>query len=136
MRADPAFKAVVAGAAIPKADVKATTAAVDAAFGGASDLTPFIDPLRPVRVIIKGSLTGDTTTTAVDGHTLSAHFKTLSQEGVPALNGMEGMTCDATCCTSDEHMLAHNNLFLQKVCLEADGAGWATLRSIEIIDGQ
>lgn len=141
MKGDAAFKAIVAGATVPTPDPKGAATAVDAAFQGAgATLTPFIDPLRPVRVITKSALSGDTVTAMVDGDALPAHFKSLSIEGIPALNGMEDMTCapvgaGPVCCTSGEQMVGHNNLYLQKVCVEADGAGWATLRSVEILDG-
>ena len=141
IQADPAFKAVIAGAVVPMTDPSAVGKAVDTVFqGGSVDMTPFVDPLQPVSVTVKSSLSGDTTTAMVDGRGLAAHFKAMRSETV-AVNGMDGMTCAApsatgsACCVSGEQMLGHNALFLQKVCVEADGAGWSTLRTIEIIDG-
>lgn len=137
-RADPAFQAIVTGARLPAVDAQAAAAQVDAFFTGkAASLRAVVHPRRQVNLHLTHSATTETVSRSVPGGQLGDALRALRgpADARVGLIGMEAMVCEGACCRDTEAGLLHRSVFLDRVCVRTDAAGWTYVERIDLTDG-
>lgn len=138
-RDDPDFRARVADARLPVVTARAAAQAVEAHFsGGAKGISGFVNPHGTITVQVAAAGGGGVEKRAVRGHALAATISELlgTTETPVAFGTMFKMVCEGACCADTDQMVGPRAVFLDKVCVKTDAAGWTTIDRIELTRGE